>query len=497
MAAWQIDNEYGCHDTAISYSNAARDAFRDWCARRYQSPDRLNQAWGNVFWSMDYAGFDEIELPNLTVASPNPAHVMAFRRFSSDQVVAFNRAQAETLRAHTDMPLIHNYMGRLLEFDHFAVGADLNVASWDSYPLGFLSDRLESPAEHKRQFLRQGDPDFQAFHHDLYRAVGRGRWWVMEQQPGPVNWAPYNPAPLPGMVRLWTWEAIAHGAEVVSYFRWRQAPFAQEQMHAGLLRPDSEPAPALAEAHQVAEEIAATAAQTQQAAKVALIFDYSAAWAWQIQPQGADFDYFSLVFSAYRAMRRVGWSVDILSSDTPDLSAYRLILAPGLSTLPEPLEQSIGAYRGTIILGPRTGAKTTEMSIPVPLPPDLPGLDVTVELAESLPPDAPVPVVGGGALRVWREKIDTTEDVCLKTADGLPVLVGTGAMYLGGWPDDALWDRIIQLAADRSALEVCELPPGVRFRDTRTHRFAFNYDSVPHEIGDLTLPAAGVAWWEA
>jgi beta-galactosidase len=100
------------------------------------------------------------------------------------------------------------------------------------------------------QFLRQGDPDFQAFHHDLYRAVGRGRWWVMEQQPGPVNWAPFNPAPLPGMVRLWTWEAFAHGAEAVCYFRWRQAPFGQEQMHAGLLRPDSAPAPGLAEARK-------------------------------------------------------------------------------------------------------------------------------------------------------------------------------------------------------------------------------------------------------
>ena len=54
---------------------------------------------------------------------------------------------------------------------------------------------------------------------------GGGRWWIMEQQPGPVNWAPYNPDPLPGMARLWAWEAFAHGAEAVCYFRWRQAPF--------------------------------------------------------------------------------------------------------------------------------------------------------------------------------------------------------------------------------------------------------------------------------
>ena len=81
--------------------------------------------------------------------------------------------------------------------------------------------------------VRQGDPDFQAFHHDLYRAVGRGRWWIMEQQPGPVNWAAWNPAPAKGAVELWGWEAVAHGAERMSWFRWRQAP--TEMFHPQLL----------------------------------------------------------------------------------------------------------------------------------------------------------------------------------------------------------------------------------------------------------------------
>ncbi|MEM7616606.1 MAG: beta-galactosidase, partial [Pseudomonadota bacterium] len=285
VAAWQTDNEYGCHDTTLSYSDAARQGFRDWLAARYGQIDSLNAAWGNVFWSMEYHTYAEVDLPNLTVTEANPSHVLDFHRYSSDQVVAFNRLQTEILRAHTQAPLIHNYMGRTVEFDHFAVGADLDVASWDSYPLGFLEDRSDEGHAWKRAFMRQGDPDTQAFHHDLYRAVGRGRWWVMEQQPGPVNWAPYNPAPLPGMARLWAWEAFAHGAEAVLYFRWRQAPFAQEQMHAGLLRPDSQAAPALAEAAQVAQEIA-TAPQTgTAAAEVAIVFDYQSAWAWTVQPQ--------------------------------------------------------------------------------------------------------------------------------------------------------------------------------------------------------------------
>ncbi|MEL6524008.1 MAG: beta-galactosidase, partial [Pseudomonadota bacterium] len=191
IAAWQIDNEFGCHETTLSYSDAARDAFREWLQFHYRSIDNLNRAWGNVFWSMKVSSWSDIDLPNQTVTEPNPAHMLAFRRFSSDQVASYNRAQVNELRSLTDAPLLHNYMGRELAFDHFTVGEDLDIATWDSYPIGFLSDRLEDDRKHKLAYLRQGDPDFQAFHHDLYRCVGRGRWWVMEQQPGPVNWAPH------------------------------------------------------------------------------------------------------------------------------------------------------------------------------------------------------------------------------------------------------------------------------------------------------------------
>jgi len=498
--AWQTDNEYGCHDTVLSYSAAARAAFRDWCAQRYQSPDALNRAWGNAFWSMEYAAFDEIELPNLTVTQPNPAHVMAFRRFSSDQVVRFNRAQAEILRRHTDAPLIHNYMGRELAFDHFAVGADLDIASWDSYPLGFLSDRLDAEAAHKARFLRQGDPDCQAFHHDLYRAVGRGRWWVMEQQPGPVNWAPWNPAPLPGMARLWAWEAFAHGAEVVCYFRWRQAPFAQEQMHAGLLRPDSAAAPALAEAAQVARELAAMPAAGTARARVALVFDYASSWAWAAEPHGADFEYFRLIFAAYRALRRAGLNIDILAPDTADLSAYRLVLIPGLATLSASLLGALAGFRGTALIGPRTGAKTAEMTIPVPLPPAVPGLDIVVARVESLPPGIEMPLAQGGAFVHWSEDLEGSAAVIERRRDGAPAVVSGGISggklhYIGGWPDAAAFDRLVRRACAAENLPVEDLPDTLRLRDTDTHRFVFNYGAETASYRETEIPPAGVRWW--
>ena len=495
VAAWQTDNEYGCHDTVLSYSDAAKQAFREWLAQRYQSPQALNRAWGNVFWSMEYASFDEIRLPNLTVTEANPSHVMAFRRFASDEVAAFNRVQTEIIRKHSDAPIAHNYMGRITEFDHFAVGADLDIASWDAYPLGFLSDRLEVTAEHKRRFVRQGDPDFQAFHHDLYRAVGRGRWWIMEQQPGPVNWAPWNADPLPGMARLWAWEAFAHGAEAVCYFRWRQAPFAQEQMHAGLLRPDSAPAQAFEEAGKVAQELAAMPDVGTARADVALVFDYASAWAWQTQPQGRDFDYFRLAFAFYRGLRRLGLNVDILPPDVADLTGYKLVLAPGVATLSAPFLTALGAFGGTALIGPRSNAKTVEFATPVPLPPNLPGLDAVVARVESLPPDVPVPLEAGGNLLHWREKIEGGAEVVERATDGWPALLRAGGIhYLAGWPEDAVLDRMLVALCKTQGIGVEVLPEGLRRRDSDTHRFWFNYNPFSVDWDGVTIPAAGVHW---
>ncbi|MBW4710138.1 beta-galactosidase [Roseobacter sp. YSTF-M11] len=493
--AWQIDNEYGCHDTILSFSDAAREAFRTWLAARYQDIDALNRAWGTVFWSMEYRHFGDIDLPNLTVTQPAPAHELAFRRFSSDQVMRYHEVQVAALRARSDAPLIHNYMGRVLDFDHFDVGRSIDIASWDSYPIGFLSDRLEASEEHKARYLHQGDPDMQAFHHDLYRAVGReGRWWVMEQQPGPVNWAPHNPAPLPGMVRLWSWEAFAHGAEVVSYFRWRQAPFAQEQMHAGLLRPDDVAAPGLTEAAQVGREIAEMPEVSRGTAPIALIFDYPSEWTWATLPQGAGFSYFRLMLDAYRALRRRGLSIDIVPSSVSDLAGYKLVLAPGLAKMPTALTTAL--TQTVALVGPRSNLVTDELSIPVPMGPDLPGLDVTVARVESLPPSARRAARGGGSVHHWVETLEGGAPTLFETVDGAPVVMGNDKLnYLGAWPDAALWDRIIVHLAEAAGVTTCALPDGLRLRDTETHRFAFNYGPEDTDIDGRKIAAADVAWW--
>ncbi len=495
VCAWQTDNEYACHKTVHSYSKAALQQFRLWLAQKYQSVEALNRAWGNVFWSMEYASFDEITLPNLMVTESNPAHVMAYRRFASDEVVSFNRLQTDILRKHSTAPIAHNYMGQVTDFDHFATGADLDIAAWDAYPLGFLIDRVAASPEHKRHFLRQGDPDFQAFHHDLYRAVGRGRWWVMEQQPGPVNWAPWNPDPLPGMARLWAWEAFAHGAEAVCYFRWRQAPFAQEAMHAGLLRPDSAPAPAFDEVAQVARELAALPDVQPTQAPVALVFDYASDWAWSTQPQGRDFSYFRMAFDMYRGLRRLGLDVDILPPDTADLSAYKVVLAPGIATLSQPLLKALTDYKGGSLIGPRTNAKTAEFATPVPLPPNLPGLSAVVARVESVPPDVQVPLTQGGAFKHWREKVEGSATVVETTTDGFAALITANRLhYLCGWPEDVAMDRILSQLCASEGIATYPMPYGLRRRRAGDGTFLINYNADPVTYDGQTIAATDVVW---
>jgi beta-galactosidase len=494
VVMWQTDNEYGCHDTVLSFSPAAAAAFRVWLEWRYGNIAALNTAWGNVFWSMEYRSFAEVDPPHLTVTEANPAHWLDYRRFASDQVASFNREQVAILRkVSPDKDITHNFMGFFTEFDHHDVGRDIDVATWDSYPLGFL-EQFWFSSDEKRAYLRQGHPDIAAFHHDLYRGCSGGRWGVMEQQPGPVNWARFNPAPLRGIVALWTVEAAAHGAEFTSYFRWRQAPFAQEQMHAGLLRPDSSEAEAAPEVRAAAAALADIGPQRAARAPAALVFSYEAAWVCGIQPQGQSFRYLELVFEWYTALRRRGLDVDIVAPGA-DLAGYRMVLVPTLPIVPESFAKKLASLESPVLLGPRSGSKTESFRIAEGLESgDLRAiLPLTVTRVESLRDGVAEPGDGWEVTR-WRE--DVASALTPELADG----AGRGAVYRNGharycaiWPDRALLHLLVGRMASEAGVPLLDCPEGIRVRRTATHAFTFNYAAapvfVPH-LGETLDPAS-------
>lgn len=491
VMAWQTDNEYGCHDTTLSYSPAALRGFQAWLAQRYGDVATLNQRWGTVFWSMELQSFDEVVLPVGLPAQVNPIHALDFRRFASDEVRRFNRMQVDLLRQHAPgRPVLHNFMGFFGEFEHHALAQDLDIAAWDSYPLGATETAPFFTDADKLLWQRTGHPDVPGFHHDLYRGLCQGRLWVMEQQAGPVNWGAWNPVPLPGMVRAWTWEALAHGAELVSYFRWRQLPYAQEQMHSGLHTPDGACAPGGVEAAQVAQELhallgAAALGQGDPAgqgvpqrgrAPVALVLDYSSQWMFDLQPQGLDFRYQALVFAWYSALRQLGLDVDIVpaSADPTLFQGRALVLLPSLAVASEALVDSLAAAvaGGTrLVLGPRCGAKTENFAIPASLPPGPLArlLPQRVTQVDALRPGATVGVQAGpqplGHVTQWRDVVEpgAGTQVLAHYADGHPALLQAGAVRgITGWLDPALLRRTLAQAASEAGLQPQPLPEGLR-----------------------------------
>ena len=495
IQAWQTDNEFGCHETTYSWCQSSLQEFRNWLQVKYQSIEKLNEEWGNVFWSMEYSSFEDIDLPNLTVTEANPAHHFAFRRFSSDQVKNFNSQQVKIINQFSpNRPVSHNYMGHFVEFDHYKVSEDLDIAAWDSYPLGFLQN-MQSIAREDKKLLFEcyniGDPDFQAYHHDLYR--GMGRLWVMEQQPGPVNWAKYNPVPLPGAVRMWTWEAFAHDAEVVSYFRWRQAPYAQEQMHAGLMHCDNSPAMGSKEALQVSKEIQEIELPPTQKADIALLHDYEACWMTEIDGQTQDFHYTRLMLDFYKSIRINGGSLDIVGKNT-DFTGYKLIIIPSFVHLDEEIFSRITLSGAKILAGPRTGVKTNGFQIPHNL--SLEGLGFKVTRVDALPQELPIEVEWKGIkghMNVWREQGQCSGTSDGKGIDDMPVVTtGNKGSYLCGWPDENLLKAIMKEQMLSAGLTTVSLPQYLRVRQRGNLLFFTNYGkqkvSIPKEYnGEFLL----------
>jgi beta-galactosidase len=485
VVGWQTDNEFGCHDTVTSYADDDRAAFQQWLQTAYGTVDALNSDWGNVFWSQEYQRFDQIDTPNLTVTEPNPAHQFAWRCFASDQVSRFNAQQVELIRnsAGADRWITHNFMGNSTDFDHFPLGHDLDVATWDSYPLGFLDQGWASDRE-KQRYRRIGHPDWAAFHHDLYHAVGRGRFGVMEQQPGPVNWAPSNAEPLDSAPAFWGMEAIAHGAELVSYFRFQQMPQAQEQMHAALRLSDGSASPAFASVQHLAQSIRSLPDHERKQAQVALLFDYRSCWASDIQHHAAHMGTLEHAIDAYSAGRSLGLDIDIIGQDA-DLNGYKLLIIPGTVFVSERLISAASTAGVKLLALARSGSRNTSFSLPDNLAPGALQslLPVRVVAVDSIREGSLHKATALGAeweIRYWRERIDSPIEPIGQCDDGTGFWYRhQGHHYLNARLDAQQLAVVMQQICRESSIAVLPMPEGLRRRCRGNLVFLFNFSPEP------------------
>jgi beta-galactosidase len=350
VVAWQVDNEPGNHDSARCWCDACQDAFGAWLEARYGTVEALNAAWGTVFWSGSYPSFEAIRLPVPTMTAHAPSLELAHRRFASHQATTGLALQRDVLAARAPgRELFTNlYLGDV-DVDAREVARPTGLGAVDVYPHG-----LAGPAD-------------VGFVLDLARgsalAAGSGaadrggRAWVVEQQPGPVNWTGDNPAVAPGQVRLWSWQAALHGIEALLWFRWRGARAGQEQHHAALLRHDGTPDRAHAEVARVVRELRAADPRllARPMARIALVHEHDDAWLLDLVPHVPGAAHRRLVTIAHAAARSFGEDVDVVPADA-DLASYEVVLAPGLhQAVPERTAGLLAALDAgaSVLVGPR------------------------------------------------------------------------------------------------------------------------------------------------
>ncbi len=367
VIAWQTDNEYGCHDTIRCTCPNCEREFQAWLRERYGSLEALNEAWGTVFWSQRYTDWSQVQPPRPAPTDHNPGLLLDFYRFSSETWVRFNREQVAILREHAPGHLVtHNLMIYFFHFDHYALAKDLDFVSWDNYH------------HHGAQ------PVTVAANHDLMWGAKEQNFWVIEQQVGQVNWSAYNPQFPPEMLRLKAMQAIAHGADGMLYFRWRQARFGAEMYHSGLLDHAARPTRALKEAAALSgqwERLSEALAGTEPEHDAAILFDFPSHWALEIQPHTRSLDFKSanddsllcignaplapmnragLYFlPIYEALWRNNLQAAILSPEGK-LDRYKVLFAPQLHIATEAQAARLRAWveaGGLLVIGPRAGFK--------------------------------------------------------------------------------------------------------------------------------------------
>jgi beta-galactosidase len=342
LLLWHISNEYA----TPCYCDLCAAGFRAWLQRRYASLDELNARYWTRFWSHSYTDWSEIEPPYADGERLTHGLTIDYRRFQSDAMLRCYILERDAIRAITpDIPITTNLMGTFPHLDYRAWAAELDVIAWDCYP------------------WPKAYPGDIAFLHDLHRGLKDGRpFMLMEQTPSSQNWQQVNALKRPGVLRLWSYLAVAHGADTVMYFQWRRGRGGSEKFHGAVVEHSSR------SDTRVFREVSALGAELERLgdlsigattpARVAVLFDWNNWWAIEsavgpINPK----DYVGFVRKHYNALWRNNVSVDIVFSDS-DLSRYDVLIAPmlymvkpGLAERIEALAARGGVFVATVFSG--------------------------------------------------------------------------------------------------------------------------------------------------
>ncbi|WP_066816036.1 beta-galactosidase [Sphingomonas mali] len=492
VVGWQIDNEIG----PPSFDDEALVAWHAFLKARYGSIAVLNKRWATQYWSQYYNDFGQVPLH--ATGQQNPALLLDFKHFATATWIDYVQNQVQAIRPLIDprMFVTTNTMFWNAGFDHFAMHRGLDIAAWDNY-------------------IPDGRPDWVAngANHDLVRGYKQRNFWLMETQPGRVDWVPVNRALDPGQVREMAWQAVAHGADAILYWQWRPAANGKETYHGAILGQDGEPNPIQPEIAKTANELAKATpllADTVPAARIAMIFSYDSRWAIDLQRHHRDFDPVKAFTDFYRPLRVQSQGVAIVPAEA-DLSRYPLVVAPNLNVVTEDQAKALDRYvraGGHLVLGPRSGMKDDTDALwpqrqPGPLA-DL--LGARVEQFYALDQDVGITGSVAGKARIWAEALTPTAGDVRTLAtyrdaggwlDGKPAIVtrsvGRGSItYIGAWLDTATMAKLAaNLLADAKVVPIVagadpDLEIAKRAGAGKRLLIVINHGNVAHPVA---LPA--------
>ena len=483
LRMWHINNEYCTH----CWCDETARHFRTWLRARHGTLDALNEAWGTAFWSQHYDTWDEIIPPRRAQYMKNPAQVLDFRRFTSDALLECYVAERDIVARHTPrIPVTSNFMPLWSGQDAWKWAEHEDVVSVDIYP---------DPR----------DPlggQYNAMLGDMTRSQARGPWALLEQAAGPVNWRGVNHPKPRGLNRLWSLQSVAHGADAICYFQWRQSRQGAEKFHSGMLSHAGEQGRTFQEIKRIGSELALLGPLlegTEVRSEIAILHDWDSWWADQQDGRlSAHVDYPEIVRSWHRALWESNLPTAFARPDH-DLSAYRLVVVPHLFLLNDTAIDNLVRYvrdGGTLVSGFLTGVADQDDLVRAG------GMDARLRelfgirtVHEWWPLDADETVeCDGFSATLWSEELEVSTGETVASygsgeLTGLPAIVRNGrAWYVSTLPEPAALRALLaRVARDAGARPVLEgLPEGVEAVRRGELLFLLN-----HGAKSVTVPVAG------
>lgn len=318
LVVWHVSNEYG----GYCYCDNCAEAFRSWAKQRYGTLEALNKAWYTAFWGHTFYDWAEIVPPNALSEewSGNRTSFQTisldYRRFQSDSLLECFKLEYDAIRKYSkDVQITTNLMGTYPELDYFKWAKEMDVVSWDNYP------SLDTPFS------------FTAMSHALMRGLKSGQpFMLMEQTPSQQNWQPYNSLKRPGVMRLWSYQAVAHGADTVMFFQLRRSIGACEKYHGAVIEHvGHEHTRVFRECAEMGAELVKlgdTLLDSRHQSKVGIVYDWENRWALDLTSGPTiDLKYVEQVHRYYDAFFKQNIQADMISVEE-QLDQYEIVVAP-------------------------------------------------------------------------------------------------------------------------------------------------------------------------